>query len=409
MAICPVCSTQNFSSLDTIDFGVWNVVGQDLVRDTDILTIGRCVSCGHVMIISDYTAETFSRIYHTTPQDPVFWGEALVGSASPYQDMIAFCGASAITPDTLVVDVGCGPGSILHILNGTFGVPHDRLVGIDFNRRLPAAYRFIEANLNASDFSLPQDIDIAFASHVLEHLLDPRALLRRIHAALRSSGLLYIEVPDTLGFSPETCGPVNLINQQHIHYFTEASLVRLVTGCGFDVRRVERVTTGSLPRLKMLVKPRVEAAEAAMAVKTALMGLKTRRRLLAEEITARAGDGEAIGVWGIGADFSRMLEECPEFANAVAAGRITLFDLAHAGQRCRGAGIRPPADIVEFQGVVFLAPALGDVRLKMRGFAQRVGLPPGQVIDRHLEWASQAGGTQNGIGGHRPRSDSQNA
>lgn len=385
MAVCPICLDQRFAPLASIDFGRWEADETgDLHRATELFDLASCRTCGHVMIVTPYDDSTFRRIYLDTPQDPVFWDEMHVGSTAPYADMVEFCLGGSGPVEGFLVDVGCGPGLLLKLLHEERGHALDRLVGIDFNRRLPDPYRFVRADLNRLDADdIPGPVALAFASHLLEHLVDPRAFLRTLAGRLAKGGAIYVEVPDNGHFDPAIVGPTNLINQQHIHYFCEASLTSLAVSCGLAVERCERSVLGYVPRLRMLLRP-AETTSAGDTVLRSLAHLSGQRTRLAERLRTLIGSGRPAGLWGIGADFHRLSVEHPDIAALVEGDRIALFDLGLAGRRYAGQTIRPPTDIAKFDGTVFLMPLLGDVRLKMRRFAESQGFPAGRVIDPWL-------------------------
>lgn len=382
MAVCPICLDQCFGPLASIDFGRWETGDDgDLRRVTELFDLARCLSCGHVMIVTPYDHATFRRIYLNTPQDPVFWDESLVGSTAPYAGMAEFGLGGSTRADGFLVDVGCGPGLLLKLLHEERGFSLDRLVGVDFNRRLPDPYRFVQADLNRLDADdIPGPVAVAFVSHLLEHLVDPRAFLRTLAGRLAEGGAIYIEVPDNGYFDPVIVGPTNLINQQHIHYFCEASLTSLAVSCGLTVERCERGVLGYVPRLRLLLR-RADTPPAGEIILRSLAHLASQRSHLAERLRGLAASGLPAGLWGIGADFHRLSAEHPDIAALVETGRLALFDLGLAGRRYAGRTIRPPADIAGFHGTVFLVPLLGDVRLKMRQFAESKGFPPGRVVD----------------------------
>ncbi len=85
--------------------------------------------------------------------------------------------------------------------------------------------------------------DLVVSSNVLEHVPDPRALLRDIAAVMRPHTLLYVEVPheDAIRLHP---APERLARKRHWHehvnFFSEAALDRLLDHAG--LRLVERLS-----------------------------------------------------------------------------------------------------------------------------------------------------------------------
>lgn len=396
-ATCPICGGERFSALTRMDFGNWEPQpGADRQADAELtawrvdIDIGVCDCCGHAMVTTPYDAALISRIYLETPQDDTYWGDGVGDPSQPYRDMADFCGVESFAAlDGDVVDLGCGAGGLLRVLRDERGVAPERLLGVDFNRRVDDSQRFVAADLDALDpdaltaTGATTGAAVAFAAHLLEHLRDPRRFLRAVARLLRPEGLLYVEVPDADNDDPALVGPVNLVNQQHIHYFAPHRLVRMAESCGFTVARIERRVTGSMPRLQCLL--RRDGAAAAGATGAAVAGhlalLRRRRAELAAQVSAALAAQGRAGLWGVGADCRRLMAEHPALRAALADGRLALFDYGLAGRRYGGALIAAPAAIGDFPGVVFLTPALGDVRGKMRRYAASAGFPPGRVAD----------------------------
>jgi SAM-dependent methyltransferase len=80
--------------------------------------------------------------------------------------------------------------------------------------------------------------DLVIAHHVLEHLLDPAAVLRQLHAATRTGGFAFVSVPsaDTL---PEHGDLHYVCNPVHMNGFTGLSLANLLRQTGWDVTVTE--------------------------------------------------------------------------------------------------------------------------------------------------------------------------
>jgi SAM-dependent methyltransferase len=102
-----------------------------------------------------------------------------------------------IRPETCVLDYGCGIGRVAKGLIDQFGC---RVVGVDFSSsmRLLAPEYVLSERFNVWSPDLLGKMvakgfraDAAICLWVLQHVLDPMAVMRRIAGALLAEGLLY--------------------------------------------------------------------------------------------------------------------------------------------------------------------------------------------------------------------------
>ena len=74
------------------------------------------------------------------------------------------------------------------------------------------------------------EVDVISLISVLEHLPDPREAIREIKKVLGSTGILYIEIPNSL--KPEV-SLTGFFNFEHIVHFTPATIYKLLKEEGF--------------------------------------------------------------------------------------------------------------------------------------------------------------------------------
>lgn len=118
--------------------------------------------------------------------------------------------------DSIVLDCGCGPGSITTGMASK--VPQGHITGIDFGQSQieKATQRSSEADINnvtfrvANIYSLPFEdnyFDRVFSHALMEHLSDPQKALQQIFQTLKPQGIIGLCSPDWGGFilspSPE--------------------------------------------------------------------------------------------------------------------------------------------------------------------------------------------------------------
>lgn len=132
-----------------------------------------------------------------------------------------------------VVDVGCQDGGLLKVFAShrwrTFGIEASLAAVDEARRNVPAAeivHGFIPEALAHPSV---RRSDLLTMSHVLEHLDDPGATLRAIHAA--GVKCVFLEVPNAdAGLYPRITREYG-----HLQYFSPSNLCELVTASGFKI------------------------------------------------------------------------------------------------------------------------------------------------------------------------------
>jgi SAM-dependent methyltransferase len=163
-----------------------------------------------------------------------------------------------------VADIGCGDGAVLgHLGARGFG---EARVGYEISGAATAlaAERVgvTEAHVfDGSSVPVPDGTyDLAIASHVIEHVLSPCALLREMARIARS---VIIEVPLEANLSASRASARAASREAgHIHRFSQRDVRRLVSDAGLEVRAELRDT---LP-LSVYLLARTSAAARLMAI-----------------------------------------------------------------------------------------------------------------------------------------------
>jgi len=141
-----------------------------------------------------------------------------------------------------ILDVGCGDGKFLWALDAQ----RWKATGVDnlpetlsrVSSRMPSLH-LIEGNIYSRNLE-EEGYDALTFWHVLEHLPDPRRILRRASALLRPGGWLFISLPrlDSLQakiFRKHWYAFDDV--PRHLYHFSKSSLDHLLIEAGFIVRK----------------------------------------------------------------------------------------------------------------------------------------------------------------------------
>lgn len=373
---CQLCRQQHWSVVTQVEFGLWSEHTTELERDSQSYAIGECLNCHHVQMMHPYDQALFSKLYFHSQQEAVMWHEDLHDSLLPYQQMIDFF-RPYLPEHAVIADFGCGTGALLTAIEQS-AISSSALIGIDFNNRCNTQQiTYLSADLNdltqlPTDL-WPQGIHLATASHVLEHLIDPVFFLHEVGKHLAENGLVFLEVPDFSQALPfEISGLSNLVNLQHVHYFSADSLTALATACGYQLLAMQQLLTGYIPRLQVVLQKSTSELEphpiiinAAQAVRQNIQSCVLKRQQLAKELQQQCDEGNKVGLWGIGADFYLLVRDNPALLQLLQQGKCQLFDYQLATKVCYGQPIHSSTAISQLDYPVYLTPLLAETRIKM--------------------------------------------
>lgn len=395
---CTICRSNSFTPVTVARRSAFLAEGSELIEQHIRFPVGACEVCHHVQVTDETAADQLQALY----ENQIYIGKRVTtqaparraGDANPRahdasatpptaRSMIEFALPHVIANRDAIVDFGCSVGWILRELRGSFGIDAKRLIGVDFIPQLEPhnGIDCVVADLNALDetselAAMPETVGFIFSTHLLEHILDPRKLLRFWHTLLAPNGHVMLEVPDHGFWIPENV-PGNkyyipLVIPEHLHYFGMNSLIRLVTSCGFEVVKSEARASldGFLGRLMLILRkvPRDGIDD---------MVAYTVDRMF--EAWPRIGDRAAALIeagqcafWGTGFGLVHMLANSKRLAAVMS--RAALFDNKHGGKTLNGVPVQDEHAIEGFKGTVILTPAQAASRAAMTERGQRLGL-----------------------------------
>jgi SAM-dependent methyltransferase len=144
-----------------------------------------------------------------------------------------------------LIDVGCGTGNLWKFVGAEF----DRYLGADvvLYEGFPSAGEFCQVDLDNGRVPLPDGAaDVVASVETIEHVENPRALVREITRLARPGGLVIVTTPNQLSllsklslvlknrFSAFADGPG--LYPAHITALLEIDLVRIARECGLEPR-----------------------------------------------------------------------------------------------------------------------------------------------------------------------------
>lgn len=144
-----------------------------------------------------------------------------------------------------VLDIGCGTGSVTAVVNDGKG---NRVVGLepDADRAEVCRKNGLDVHCQFADeqfFADQGKFDVITMADVLEHTVNPAALLQLARIGLAENGVIIASVPNVahwivrlrllLGnFDYKESG---IMDATHLRWFTQRSFVALFERCGLDV------------------------------------------------------------------------------------------------------------------------------------------------------------------------------
>lgn len=148
---------------------------------------------------------------------------------------------SKIVTQGRALDVGCGSGRFLRGLRSSGW----NVAGLELNDETAAAARkahglAVETSLDVFDDG---SFDLITITHVLEHLRNPRQVLKRCAGLLRGGGIMAVAVPNIDSWQARLSREdwFHLDLPRHLWHFSEKWLLRELTALGFTIIKVRRL------------------------------------------------------------------------------------------------------------------------------------------------------------------------
>lgn len=223
----------------------------------DVFHVVRCTSCGLVYLNPRPAVCELATIY--PPNYYSYGQQRLREEANPhsllqrlrYQGFRAKIGRSlALCPGgqrLAVLDIGCGDGHTLNLYREYSGREIETH-GVDFNAGAvseAARAGHITYCGRFEDVALPDaQFDLVYASHVIEHVEDPKAFTQKVFRILKPGGVFWFETPnigslDARLFRHRHWGAYHF--PRHWVFYDRRSIAKLADLTGFSLEFVDFV------------------------------------------------------------------------------------------------------------------------------------------------------------------------
>ena len=210
--------------------------------------VEECAGCGLMRLNPQPTDDELAAIYgpryfafSDDPEGQAHASELKSRTADHYLDLLeSYVGA---TLRGSLLEVGCGQGDFLVraaqrglAVTGVEYSPHSAQSASD---RLGQGGRVICGEIDALAAAGERFDFVAFVD-LLEHVRDPRAFLRKVHALLKPEGIAMAIVPSLDSFSARMMKSKWMeFKPEHLWYFSKGTLQRLLHSESFGSLRVE--------------------------------------------------------------------------------------------------------------------------------------------------------------------------
>lgn len=227
---CPVCAGEETKKVFHRDFG-----GMESIVPFSGYDVVQCTRCG--AFYADNIGETMPLMHYYEMMSKYETKAFSVSreALAEYAFAIGFL-RTHLAPEQSIIDIGCGNGAMLHMLQEQ-GFRH--LTGLEPSEKNCRGIterwgiRTIQGQLGGGDRILDPDekFDFVLMEGVLEHLIDVQRNVREALTYLADGGAIYLNVPDLAAF-PDCHDLYQQFSVEHVNFFSLPSMQNLMGAFG---------------------------------------------------------------------------------------------------------------------------------------------------------------------------------
>jgi SAM-dependent methyltransferase len=347
---------------------------------------GNCQSCGHIYQVRQAPEHILDRYYSAFSNYTCFDVEAARNAPpSPLTRRLLTLAEAQGSKKGTAYEVGCATGR--HLAH--FARAGWKVGGCDPSPKACEQAREIygiDVDCATESGALParSGLDLILFSGVLEHLKDPRGALVRAHDALADDGLVLLEVP--CATAPHLLPP-GWFTFEHLQYFSEASLVRMLNEAGFAPLELRIALEAFIyPAIAVIARKqsaRIDIGDGGLAV--------AQSRHFLEQVVARDDDlwrnsaerlrhlEGPIFVWGAGVHTAQLFDRTPLLHQAAVKAIVDRDSQKHGLEQADRPIIAPHTFFAESNGEPVVISSFA-AEMEIAAALAKAGVAPDRIV-----------------------------
>ena len=232
---CPVCNDNGFEVLYQQNFAESDF---NLITNSCVVT---CDLCGMGFLTPIPAQQEWDEYYMLFSKYAIA-ATTNSNDQSRFDRIADFFASANIADSSSVLDIGCSNGGLLETLAKR---GFNKLTGVDPAPISPQFLRegsnvqYIQATIN--NFTSSLYYDVISLEQVLEHLVEPRTIIKKIAEMQMPGGLIYIGVPNGKNFTQSTDGPFQQFSVEHVNFFSLSVLKTLMHDFGYVLSSYQEI------------------------------------------------------------------------------------------------------------------------------------------------------------------------
>jgi len=205
-----------------------------------------CNKCGHIYVNPRLDFSTLNELYNENKISPMpYYVENLAQDKKTFEQRLKL--VEKYKKKGKLLDVGCAIGTFMNVAKERGW----EVKGIDLNRS--SVQKCKEAGLDVM-CSAFEKFDAIIMNDFLEHVPDPKEVLKTANGLLKKGGVILIVTPKIDSFMGKISGKkwLHLKPDEHIHFYNKKNLGRILKDAGFSP--IVMKDMGRVRSLKIIVE-----------------------------------------------------------------------------------------------------------------------------------------------------------